>query len=112
MDNLQRAEKEWGGLVGGQLDLVYRLRESAVLSGKEQFIETMTVFQGQCRDLARRVGLVAFEPEAGETFDPEKHQLADVDAKLDEDAKVAETKLPGFTLQGQLVRKAVVALPD
>ena len=112
VDKLQRAEKEWGGLVVGQLDLVYRLRESAVLSGKEQFIETMTVFHGQCRDLARRVGLVAFEPEAGETFDPEKHQLADVDAKVDEDAKVAETKLPGFTLQGQLVRKAVVALTD
>lgn len=112
VDKLQRGEKEWCGLLVGQLDLVYRLRESAVMSGKEQFIETMTVFQAQCRDLARRVGLVAFEVEEGEAFDPEKHQLADVDAKADGDAKVAATKLPGFTLQGQLVRKAVVALGD
>jgi molecular chaperone GrpE (heat shock protein) len=112
VEKLKRAEQDWGGIVVGQLDLVYRLRESAVLSGKEQFIETMTSFQAQCRDIARRVGLTAYDAEEGEAFDPEQHQLADVDAKPGKNAKVAATKLPGFRLQGRLVRKAVVALKD
>jgi len=112
VEKLKRAEQDWGNIVVAQLDLIYRLRESAILSGKEQFIETMTSFQAQCRDIARRVGLTAYDAEAGETFDPEKHQLADVDAKPDKNAKVATTKLPGFKLQGRLVRKAVVALRD
>ncbi len=109
---LKQSEKEWGSIVAGQLDLVYRLRESAVLSGKEPFIGTMTSFQAQCRDLARRVGLTVFEVKEGAPFDSEQHQLADVDAQPGKDAKVASTKLPGFKLQGQLVRKAVVALTD
>ena len=112
VEKLKRAEQDWGGIVVGQLDLVYRLRESAVLSGKEQFIETMTSFQAQCRDIARRVGLTAYDAEEGTAFDPEQHQLADVDAKPGKNAKVAATKLPGFKLQGRLVRKAVVALKD
>lgn len=112
VEKLKRAEQDWGGIVVGQLDLVYRLRESAVLSGKEQFIETMTSFQAQCRDIARRVGLTAYDAEEGESFDPEQHQLADIDAKPDKNAKVAATKLPGFKLQGRLVRKTVVTLKD
>jgi molecular chaperone GrpE (heat shock protein) len=109
---LKQAEKEWGSIVAGQLDLVYRLRASALLSGKEPFIGTMTSFQAQCRDLARRVGLTVFEVEEDAPFDPQLHQLADVDAQPGEGAKVASTKLPGFRLQGQLVRKAIVALKD
>lgn len=112
VEKLKQAEKEWGGIVVGQLDLIYRLRESAVLSGKEQFIVTITAFQAQCRDVARRVGLTTFEAEAGEAFDLEQHQLADMDAKAGKKAKVAATKLPGFKLQGQLIRKAVVSLKD
>ena len=72
----------------------------------------MTSFQSQCRDIARRVGLTAYDAEEGAAFDPEQHQLADVDAKPGKNAKVAATKLPGFKLQGRLVRKAVVALKD
>ncbi|MBR89989.1 MAG: nucleotide exchange factor GrpE [Verrucomicrobiales bacterium] len=112
VDKLKRAEREWGLIVIGQLDLVYRLKESAILSGKEQFIETMTTFQNQCRDIARRVGLTAYEADAGSAFNPEEHQLADVDAKPGKNAKVGTTKLPGFKLQGQLIRKAVVTLTD
>ncbi len=112
VEKLKRSEQDWGGIVVGQLDLVYRLRESAILSGKKQFIETMTSFQAQCRDVARRVGLTAYDAEEGAAFDPEQHQLADVDTKPGEKAKVAATKLPGFKLQGRLVRKAVVALKD
>ena len=112
VEKLKRAEQDWGGIVMGQLILVYRLRESAVLSGKEQFIETMTSFQAQCRDMARRVGLTAYDAKEGDAFNPEQHQLPDVDATAGKDAMVAATKLPGFTLQGRLMRKAVVALKD
>ena len=112
VEKLKRAEQDWGGIVIGQLDLVYRLRESAVLSGKKQFIETMTTFQSQCRDIARRVGLTVFEAEEGARFDAGQHQLADVDVKPSKDDRVASTTLPGFKLQGQLVRKVFVSLKD
>ena len=107
---LKRAEQDWGSIVIGHLDLIYRLRESAVLSGKKQFIETMTTFQSQCRDIARRVGLIAFDAEVGAAFDTEQHQLGDVDAKPGKNGTVASTIRPGYKLQGHLVRKVVVSL--
>ena len=63
VEKLRRAEVDWVNTLVATLDLVYRLERSAVASGKEQFIRTMGQFQGQCRDTARRVGLVAFEAE-------------------------------------------------
>ena len=75
VEKLRRAEVDWVNTLVATLDLVYRLERSAVASGKEQFIRTMGQFQGQCRDTARRVGLVAFEAENGVPFDSDQHAL-------------------------------------
>jgi len=88
---------------------VYRLEQSAIASGKEQFIQTMGQFQGQCREVARRVGLVAFEAENGAPFNPEEHALPDGESAGDH-AVISQTRLPGFKLQGKLVRKPLVAV--
>jgi len=109
VEKLRRAEVDWVNTLVATLDLVYRLERSAVASGKEQFIRTMGQFQGQCRDTARRVGLVAFEAENGVPFDSDQHALPPEDSPKD-GVKVVETRLPGFRLQGKVVRKPLVAV--
>ena len=109
IEKLRRSEKDWANSLISLLDLVYRLERSAVASGKEQFIQTMGQFQGQCREIARRVGIVAFEAESGASFNPEEHALPEGDP-VSPDAFISETRLPGFRLQGKLVRKPVVAI--
>ena len=108
-EKLRRSETDWANTLVSLLGLVYRLERSAVASGKEQFIQTMGQFQGQCREAARRVGLVAFEAELGSAFNPEDHVLADGESAAPE-AAITETHLPGFRLQGKLVRKPIVAV--
>ena len=109
VEKLRRSEADWANTLVRLLDLVYRLERSAVASGKEQFIETMSQFQGQCRETARRVGLVAFEAEPGTAFNSEDHVLPDGES-ADAGAAVSETRLPGFRLQGKLVRKPLVVV--
>jgi len=103
-------EKAWANTLVGVLDLVYRLEQSAAASGKEPFGSTMKKFQSQCREVARQVGLIAFEAEPGTAFDPEQYALPQGAPKPADDAKVSATHLPGFRLQGKLVRKPLVAL--
>lgn len=109
VNKLRRVEADWANTLVGVLDLVYRLEQSAQASGKEQFIQTMSQFQGQCREVGRRVGLVAFEAEKGAAFDPDEHALPEGEHAGD-NATVTQTRLPGFRLQGKLVRKPLVAV--
>lgn len=109
VNKLRRVEADWANTLVGVLDLVYRLEQSAQASGKEQFIQTMTQFQGQCREVGRRVGLVAFEAEKGAAFNPDEHALPEGEQAGD-NASVTQTRLPGFRLQGKLVRKPLVAV--
>ncbi len=108
-DKLRRAEEAWVHALVSELDLVYRLRVSAVRAGKEPFLQITADFQAQCRDVARRVGLVPFEADAGEAFDAALHQLSDGPSAA-ATARITETQLPGVRLQGRLVRKALVAV--
>jgi molecular chaperone GrpE (heat shock protein) len=110
VEKSQQMEKTWANTLVGVLDLVYRLEQSAVASGKENFIETMRQFQGQCREVSRQVGLVAFEAENDSAFDAELHAMPQGEPKPADDAKVSATRLPGFRLQGKLVRKPLVAV--
>ncbi len=107
---LRRAEQDWASTLVGQLDLVYRLERSAAASGKEPFMQTMATFQSQCRELAKRVGLVAFEAEMNAAFDAEQHGVLDNEPKPADGAKITETRLPGIRLQGQLIRKPLVSV--
>ena len=109
-DKARQMESAWANTLVGVLDLVYRLEQSAAASGKEPFGSTMKKFQGQCREVARQVGLIAFEAEPGAAFDPEHFALPQGTPKPADDAKVSATHLPGFRLQGKLVRKPLVAV--
>ena len=61
-------------------------------------------------DAARRIGLVAFAPAAGDSFEPGQHQTADGRKDIPDDAKIFETIATGYTFQGQMLRPALVML--
>lgn len=109
VEKLRRTETDWANSLINVLDLVYRLERSAADSGKEQFIETMSLFQNQCRDIARRVGLVAIMVKPGSPFVSEDHRLPN-DELGEAGQDVSETLLPGYRLQGNLIRKPLVSL--
>jgi molecular chaperone GrpE (heat shock protein) len=108
IEKLRRVENDWVQTLTRVLDHVFALHQGALRSGQPRLIEQLTNFQNACRDSARRVGLAPFQPEAAESFDAQKHQLADVDAKPAPDAIVVETLASGYTFQGRMLRQALV----
>ena len=110
VEKLRRVEGEWLQLVVHLLDHVFALHQAAARSGQPNLREQMTNFQNACRDVARRIGLVAFEAAAGEPFDEGRHQLAEAEASPPAGAIIASTLAAGFTYQGQLIRRSLVAL--
>ena len=110
IEKLRRVENDWAQTLTRIMDHVFAVHQGALRSGQPRLIEQLTNFQNACRDAARRVGLVPFQPELAESFDPQKHQLADVDAKPGPDAVVAETLASGYTFQGRLLRQALVRI--
>ncbi len=110
VEKLRRSEGDWLQVLVRIFDHVFALHAAAVHSGQPKLVEQLGGFQNACLDVARRVGLVPFGAEAGETFDGEKHQLPDSSAPPDA-STIGETVAAGFTFQGQLLRRAVVTLP-
>ena len=109
VEKLRRAERDWLQVLVHVLDHVNALHGGAVRSGKTGVIEQLTQFRNACLDAVRRVGLMAFVPAPGEAFDPNRHQSAEGN-DVPANAVVLEPLAAGFTLQGQLVRPAVVRL--
>jgi len=111
VDKLRRAETEWLYVVIHILDHVSALSLAARRSGQPGLIEQIGQFHQSCRDAARRIGLAPMAGREGDAFDPKLHQLRDKSAP-EENAVVGETLAPGYTFQGQLVRRVVVALKE
>jgi molecular chaperone GrpE (heat shock protein) len=111
VEKLRRAETEWLQVVILILDHVTALSHAARRSGQPALIEQIGQFHNSCREAARRIGLAPVARREGEPFDPKLHQLK---AKITpgENAVVGETLAPGYTFQGQLVRRALVALKE
>jgi molecular chaperone GrpE (heat shock protein) len=110
-EKLRRAETEWLHVVILILDHVSALSLAARRSGQPGLIEQISQFHNNCREAARRIGLSPMAPADGEPFDPKLHQLKDKTAP-NENALVGETLAPGYTFQGQLVRRAVITVKD
>jgi len=111
VEKLRRSETEWLHVVIHILDHVSALSLAARRSGQPGLIEQIGQFHHSCRDAARRIGLAPVAGREGDPFDPKLHQLRDKSAP-DENAIVGETLAPGYTFQGQLVRRALVALKE
>jgi molecular chaperone GrpE (heat shock protein) len=112
VEKLRRTETDWLQVSVRMLDHVYALHQGALRSGQPRLIEHLGNFQTACRDAARRVGLIPYAATAAEPFDAQRHQLVDVEAKAPPGSVVAETIASGYTLQGKLVRPALVRLSN
>src|SRR5687767_12954664 len=110
VEKLHRNEGEWLHTIIRILDHVYALYLAGVKSGQENLRNQLGNFQNACRDAARRLGLVPFEAKSDEAFDDKRHQLPDAKAKAPVGSRVSETLATGFTLQGKVLRPAVVTL--
>lgn len=109
-EKLRRAEADWVHVVVRMLDHVYALHLGALRSGQPKLIAQLDAFQHACRDAARRIGLTPFTPNSSDPFDAQRHQVPEGESPPVEGAVVAETIATGYTLQGRLLRPALVRL--
>jgi len=112
VDKLRRGEAEWLQVLVRIIDHVHALHSGAVRSGQPRVIEQIAGFQSACHDAARRLGLVPFIASPDEPFNPQRHQLMDVEAAPARSATISETIAAGYNLQGQLLRPALVRLRE
>lgn len=108
-EKLRRGEGQWLQVLVHLLDHVYALYQAGARSGQPNLQEQLAHFQDACRDIARRVGLLPFEAVPNEGFDGERHQLPE-DQPAPPDSRVAHTLATGYTFQGRLLRRSLVAL--
>jgi len=109
-EKLRRAEGEWLQVLVLTLDHVYALLLAGRRSGQQNIIQQLTTFQHACRDVARKVGLIAFEAQSNEPFNAQMHQVLEGTGQPQATARIADTLAPGYTYQGQLVRNALVSI--
>jgi molecular chaperone GrpE (heat shock protein) len=111
VEKLRKAEAEWIQIIVYILDHVFAMFQAANRSGQPGFMEQMGLFQNSCREAARRIGLVATLVKAGDPYDPNLHKLVE-NATPNGNSIVAETLATGYTFQGQIIRRPLVALTD
>ncbi|MBI5386544.1 MAG: nucleotide exchange factor GrpE [Verrucomicrobia bacterium] len=109
VEKLHRAEGDWLQVIVRLLDHTFTLYTAGLRSGQRGLIDELGLFQNACRDAVRRIGLVPFEVKPGAAFDEKLHQLPE-GAPPAAGTPVAEMLAPGFTFQGQLLRRALVAI--
>jgi len=108
IDKLRRSEEEWLHVTIGILDHVYALHQAGLKSGQPGLIEQLGKFQAACRDIARHSGLVAFAPKPNDLYDPKSVQTPQDDEKVPENSLVDQVLMPGFSFQGQILRRSMV----
>lgn len=108
VEKLRRGEGEWLQTVVHLLDHVFALHAAATRTRQPALMKQLDQFQFACRDLVRRMGLLAFAPSPSEPFNPESHQLPDAIQPAESGSLVASVLAPGYTYQGRMVRRALV----
>jgi molecular chaperone GrpE (heat shock protein) len=110
VEKLNRIMEENLQVVIHLLDNVYALYRAALQSGDKRLIEQIALFQMTCRQIAQRIGLVAFDGKSGEKFSAERHRNVDQKAEVPPDAIVAGAIAPGYTYQTKMLRQALVSV--
>jgi molecular chaperone GrpE (heat shock protein) len=108
VDKLRRAEGEWLQASVHILDHIYALNQGAIRSGQPKLIENLSHFQNACREIFRRLGLLAYGAKTSEPFDPHKHELPEGDSSKAAGLAITENLACGYTFQGKLLRPAIV----
>ena len=110
VEKMRRGEGQWLQVLVHLLDHVFALHQAGARSGQPNLEAQLARFQEACRDVVRRVGLTPFEAMVDDAFDAERHQLVEGHPDPAPDARVAQTLAAGYSFQGQVVRKILVAL--
>lgn len=110
VEKLRRGEGQWLQLLVHLLDHVFALYQAGARSGQPNLQAQLGQFQEACRDLVRRVGLAPFEAAPDEPFNAERHQVAEDQPEPAPESRVAQTLATGYTFQGQILRRSLVAL--
>ena len=112
VEKLGKSQNEWLQVLTATLDHVFALTQAGRQSGQENLIKQLNSFQLACREVSRRVGVIAHEVEAGELFDAGKHQLRDAKVEPKDGAKIIGIAAQGLSFQGRLIRKTVVVIDE
>jgi molecular chaperone GrpE (heat shock protein) len=110
VEKLRRSESQWLQVLVLLLDHVFALHQAGSRSGQPNLEAQLGRFQEACRDVVRRVGLSPFEAGSDEPFDTGKHQVPEGQPQPEPGARIAQTLAAGYTFQGQLIRRSLVAL--
>ena len=110
VEKLRRGQGEWLQVLVHLLDHIFALHQAGARSGQPNLEAQLARFQEACRDVVRRVGLTPFEAGPDEPFDAEKHQLPEGQPQPQPETRIAQTLAAGYTYQGQLVRRSLVAV--
>ncbi len=109
-DKLRRSESQWLQLTVHLLDHVYALHQAGARSGQPNLEAQLGRFREACYEAVRRVGLLPFQSNVGESYEAEKHQVAEGQAEPESGALIGQTLAVGYSFQGQLVRKSLVTI--
>lgn len=109
LEKVRRHEQEHLQVLVHVLDHVYALFLAGVRSGQDSLVAQLSQFRAAVYDATRRVGLVAHEARAGETFDPNIHQTIN-GAEPPAGSLIEHCIACGYSYQGQGLRRIVVAL--
>lgn len=110
VEKLRRGEGQWLQVLVHLLDHIFALHQAGARSGQPNLEAQLARFQEACRDVVRRVGLTPFEAGPDEPFDAGKHQVPEGQPRPAPEARIALTLAAGYTFQGQMVRRSLVAL--
>lgn len=112
VDKLEQMRKEYVEVIVRMLDQVYALYRAALSSGNQRIVEQITLFQINCRQIAERIGLVAFDGKRGDKFDNQRHINVDRKATETANSTISGVLAPGYTYQTKMLRQALVKVAD
>lgn len=112
VQKLQQSEGTWLQVLVHLLDHTFALFTAAHRSGQPRVTDQIGRFQNACLDAVRRVGLTPLLVPPGAPYDADTQDLTGEPptAPAGTVLNVAATLAPGYTFQGRLLRKPVVAL--
>jgi len=112
VEKLRRSEGQWLQVLVHTLDHVHALSQAGARSGQPNLAAQLAAFQNACRDLARRMGLVAIDAEPDQDFDAAQHEIVQGHNQPEGPAQIAQVIATGYSFQGQILRRPIVVLKE
>ncbi len=112
VEKLRKAEKDWVHIIMAMMDHSIALRWAAEKSGNANLAAQIGNFHAQLIEITRQIGLLPFEPQPGDSFDSEIHQLMDSESNASEGTSIKSVRSAGYRFRGVVLRRALVIMGD